>query len=249
LECFTGMCPQTACRSFEKLRSVADQERDRADAGSCKSPPPAGRGRAGQRRPSASAGAARVGASPRAAAAPAGGARHRLGRVRGRQPGGDAAAVVVADGAVPGHLGEPDGDLRVPAVAAAADDPDLGGGDAGHRRHHLRAGAQGPAGRRLPGRGAADRADVPGHGLAWPQAAGRHPGAADRDGTGAADLPGERAPARAAAPVPPGRPRTSWAPRSPSRSATPSSSSRRSPTRTWPPTPGWSPANWRGCAG
>ena len=28
----------------------------------------------------------------------------------------------------------------------------VGGGDAGHRRHHRRAGSQGPAGRRLPGR-------------------------------------------------------------------------------------------------
>ena len=39
---------------------------------------------------------------------------------------------------------------------------------------------------------------------------------------GAADLPGEPAPAGAAAPVPAWTPRTSWAPRSLSRSATPS---------------------------
>ena len=57
--------------------------------------------------------------------------------------------------------------------------------------------------------------------LARPPEAGRHPGTADRDGAGAAGLPGEPAPARAAAPVPAWTPRTSWAPRSRSRSATP----------------------------
>src|SRR5215470_496941 len=133
----------------------------------------------------------------------------RVGCLRRDQPAGDAAAARVADRPVPRHLGEPDGDLRLPAVADPADDTDAGRGHDRHRRHHRRPGAQGPAGRRLPGGSPADRADVPGHGLARAPAAGGHRGTGGRDGGGAAGLPGEPAPAQAAAPVPAGRlPRT-----------------------------------------
>ena len=111
----------------------------------------------------------------------------------------------MADRAVPGHLGEPDRDLRSAAVAAAAHDPDRGRGHLRHRRHRRGAGSQGPAGRRLPGRSPADRADVPGHGVARPPPDGRDGGAAGRDGGSAAGVPGEPATAPAAAPVPPGR--------------------------------------------
>ena len=65
----------------------------------------------------------------------------------------------------------------------------LAAGDPRHRRHHRRAGPQGPAGRRLPRpEVSADRADVPGDGLARPQAAGGDRGTAGGHGGGAAGL-------------------------------------------------------------
>ena len=60
----------------------------------------------------------------RLAPPPPGVAGHRLGGVRRGGPGRDAAAAELADRAVPGHLGEPDRAVRVPAVAPPADDLD-----------------------------------------------------------------------------------------------------------------------------
>ncbi len=179
---------------------VEDNGENRADAGS-KSRGPANRPRAGPA-------SAESTSCPRCGAACSGSARwHRIspGPCSSASTWSPCACCQLADGAVPGHLDQLDGDLRVPAVAPAAHHPDLGRRDAGHRRHHLRAGPQGPARRRLPGRSPADRADVPGHGVARPTAAGRHPGTADGHGTGAADFPGEPAAPGAAAPVPAGR--------------------------------------------
>src|SRR6266498_2605324 len=60
-----------------------------------------------------------------------------------------------------GHLGEPDRDLRPPAVVAAAHHP-----DACHRWRDLRAGPQRQGRRRVPRQGPADRDDGPADRLA-----------------------------------------------------------------------------------
>src|ERR1700732_3434698 len=89
---------------------------DRAHAGSCP-PSPASEPRVGRCRPRRPP-AARAADQP--ASDPAGVTGYRLGRVRRHQPGRHAPDPGLADGAVPGHLGAPDRDLRVPAGATPA---------------------------------------------------------------------------------------------------------------------------------
>src|SRR6266511_1680041 len=113
-------------------------------------------------------------ASPGASPAPLVLGGHRLGDLRRAQPRRHAVPARVADRPVPDHLGQPDGDLWLPDVAAAAHHHDAGRGDPGHRWRDRRAGPPRPGGGRVPGRGPPDRDDVPGDGLARPPAAGDH---------------------------------------------------------------------------